>query len=146
MSHLYLDASAVVKRYSYEPGSPRVRTLANPDVGNVVLLSEITLVEVAAALAAKHRAPGGTTQKERDDAIALFLSHCVDEYVLVSVSLTQNHRLLGYDAVQLASALVTNDLLAAAGLLHLTFVAADDDLMVAARLEGLIAENPNVPQ
>jgi hypothetical protein len=48
-----------------------------------------------------------------------------------------------YDAVQLATALVANETLAAAGLPSLTFVAADDDLVAAARAEGLDAENPN---
>jgi uncharacterized protein len=58
--------------------------------------------------------------------------------------LTQNHKLRGYDAVQLATSLVANGVLITAGLSHLTFVAADDDLVVAARAEGLAAENPNL--
>lgn len=60
-----------------------------------------------------------------------------------AVTLTQNHRLRGYDAVQLATALVTNETLVAAGLSGLTFVAADDDLLAAARSEGLTSDNPN---
>jgi hypothetical protein len=58
--------------------------------------------------------------------------------------LTQNHKLRGYDAVQLATDLISNRVLMTAGLSHLTFVAADDDLVVAARAEGLAAENPNL--
>jgi predicted nucleic acid-binding protein len=61
-----------------------------------------------------------------------------------AVSLTQKHKLRGYDAVQLATALVANGVLTTAGLAHLTFVAADDDLVVAARAEGMAAENPNL--
>jgi hypothetical protein len=45
--------------------------------------------------------------------------------------------------VQLAAALLANEPLVAAGLADLTFVAADDDLVAAARAEGLPAENPN---
>jgi hypothetical protein len=46
--------------------------------------------------------------------------------------------LRGYDAVQLAAALA-----AGAVLPDLVFAAADDDLLAAARLEGLAVENPN---
>jgi hypothetical protein len=60
------------------------------------------------------------------------------------VSLTQSHKLRGYDAVQLATALISNGILTATGLSQLTFVAADDDLVAAARAEGLAAENPNL--
>jgi uncharacterized protein len=153
VSHFYLDASAVVKRYSLETGSFWVKALTDPTAGHTIVLGEITLVEVAAALAAKHRAPGGITQQERDNAVALFLSHCDTQYELLAISrsiidravgLTQNHKLRGYDAVQLATALISNRVLITAGLSHLTFVAADDDLVVAARAEGLAAENPNL--
>lgn len=152
MSHFYLDASAVVKRYSPETGSDWVKALADPAAGHTIVLGEITLAEVAAALAAKHRAPGGITQEERDDTLALFLSHCDGEYELIAlsrfiidqaVSLTQNHKLRGYDAVQLATALVVHEALIAASLPGLTFVAADNDLLTAASAEGLDAENPN---
>jgi predicted nucleic acid-binding protein len=89
---------------------------------------------------------------ERDQAVALFLSHCDMEYELATINrfiidraviLTQNNKLRGYDAVQLATALTANAALTAAGLSSLTFVAADDDLVAAARAEGLTAENPN---
>lgn len=152
MSHFYLDASAVVKRYSPETGSDWVKALTDPSAEHAILLGEITLAEVAAALAAKHRVPGGISQKERDDALALFLSHCDAEYELIALSrfiidravnLTQNHKLRGYDAVQLATALTANEALVAASLLGLTFVAADHDLLTAANAEGLDAENPN---
>lgn len=152
MSHFYLDASAVVKRYSPETGSAWVRGLTDPPTGHIIVLGEITLAEVAAALAAKYRAPGGITQEERDDALALFLSHCDTEYELIAlnrfiidraVSLTQNHKLRGYDAVQLATALVANEALTAVGLPGLTFIAADRDLLTAANAEGLDAEDPN---
>ncbi len=152
MSHYYLDASAVVKRYSPETGSTWVKALTDPVSGHTIVLCEITLAEVAAALAAKERAPGSLTRDERDRALALFLSHCDTDYALLSgsrtiidqaVGLTQNHRLRGYDAVQLSTALAANDVLNATELGVLTFVAADDDLVAAARAEGLATENPN---
>jgi len=153
MTRFFMDASAVVKRYSVETGSAWLTALIGPTTGHASILAEITLAEVAAAFAAKHRAPGGITQKERDNALALFLSHCNTEYELVAVnrfiidravSLTQNHKLRGYDAVQLAAALAANDVLVTAGLSQLVLVTADDDLAAAAGAEGLIAENPNL--
>ena len=61
-----------------------------------------------------------------------------------AVDLTQRHRLRGYDAVQLATALAAESSLVAAGLPGLTFVAADADLVAAARAEGLGADDPNL--
>ncbi len=60
-----------------------------------------------------------------------------------AVILTQSHRLRGYDAVQLATTLTTNTQYLAVGLPALTFVTADNDLIIAASDEGLAAENPN---
>ena len=61
MSDYFLDASAAVKRYADEPGSTWIRGITEPQARNTILLAEITLAEVAAALAAKHRAPNGIT-------------------------------------------------------------------------------------
>jgi predicted nucleic acid-binding protein len=152
MSYFFLDSSAVVKRYQKEVGSEGVTALFDKGADHTVILGEITLAEVAAAFAAKHRALNGISRAERDQAVALFLGHCDTEYELAAINrfivdraviLTQNHKLRGYDAVQLATALTANAALAAAGLSSLTFVAADDDLVAAARAEGLAAENPN---
>jgi predicted nucleic acid-binding protein len=152
MSYFYLDASAVVKRYAHEVGSEWVKALTNPVHGNTILSSRLTLAEVAAALAAKQRAPAGLSRQARDRAVNLFLGHCRTEYRLVEVDaltsdlavrLTQDYRLRGYDAMHLATALLVNRLLRGEGMLPLTFVSADDDLLAAARAEGLSAENPN---
>jgi predicted nucleic acid-binding protein len=152
VTNYYLDASAVVKRYNPETGSIWVKELTDPLAGNTVILGEIALAEVAAALAAQHRAQDGITREERDQALALFLSHCETGYELMAisrfiidlaVSLTQNHKLRGYDAVQLATALVANEALTVAGLSRLTFVAADHDLLTAANAEGLATDDPN---
>lgn len=151
MSSFYLDSSAVVKRYLTEIGSAWVRNLTNPAAAHTITLAKITQVEVATALAARHRA-GGISRKERDDAVDLLAEHCEIEYRLTgttrsildrAVALTQRHRLRGYDAVQLATALEVNRSLLRAGLQGLIFVAADADLVSAARGEGLLADDPN---
>ncbi len=152
MSHYYLDSSALMKRYSPEVGSDWIKKLTNPASDNLIFLAEITLAEMAAAIASKHRMPGGITAPARDRVLSLFLSHCAGQYQLLPVDrtiinsavvLTQHHRLRGYDAVQLATALVANQAFTNAGISGLTFVAADNDLLVAAQANGLTTENPN---
>ena len=152
MSYFYLDSSALTKRYLPEKGTTWVRALTDPATGHTVAIAQITRVEVAAALASRHRVPNGLTLVERDNAVGLLLQHCDTEYYIVAweattisraVTLTQNYRLRGYDAVQLATALVMNEALLAAGLHGLTLLSADDDLNAAAQAEGLATENPN---
>lgn len=153
MSTFFLDASAVAKRYLTEQGSRWILGITDNSANNSIVIAEITRIEVAAALAARHRAPKGISQKQRDNAVNLLLYHCHIQYRSVSlnkfaisraVDLTQNYRLRGYDAVQLSLALVTNDALLAAGLNALTFVTADTDLITAAQNEGLMTDNPNL--
>ena len=151
MSVYFLDSSALVKRYRIEAGSAWIKMLMEPTGGHAITICEITLSEVAAAIAAAHRAPGGISRTERDAAVSLFLGHCATRYGLLgvvrstirlAVNLTQSYRLRGCDAIQLAAALNANRDLLAAGLSPLTFVASDEDLLAAARGEGLATENP----
>lgn len=151
MTDYYLDASALVKRYTDEPGSAWIRQITDSSVQHTILLAEITLAEVAAALAAKHRVPGGITQQQRDRALSRFLQDCDEHFLLLpvgrsvierAVELTQHYRLRGYDAVQLATALVTSETLKSQNLSSPIFVAADDDLLAAAQSVNLFIENP----
>ena len=151
MSAYFLDSSALVKRYRTEVGSAWIKRLVEPTAGHTITICEITLSEVAAALAAAHRAPGGISRTEHDQILSLFLGHCATRYGLLgvvrstirlAVNLTQSYRLRGCDAIQLAAALNANRDLLAAGLPPLTFVASDEDLLAAARGEGLATENP----
>ena len=152
MTTFYFDASALVKRYSPEIGTIWVQSLMVTSAGHSVLTAEFTLAEVAAAISAKQRAPRGITLEERDLILACFGLHCQREYHLLpvdrlivdlAVELTKHHRLRGYDAIHLAVALTVNSQLHAWGLQPLIFVAADNDLLKAARAEGLATENPN---
>ena len=122
----------LVKRYTDESGSVWVRQISDPSTQHTILLAEITLAEVSGALAAKHRAPGGITQEQRDRVLSRFLQDCAEHFVLLpvdrAVELTQRHRLRGYDVVQLATALVTTETIQMQNLPSLTFVAADGNL------------------
>lgn len=152
MSNLFFDSSALVKRYLSEVGSTWVNRETGLGNGNLIVVAEVTRVEVAAAIAGRHRATGGVTRDERDASVNLLLEHFNTEYQVAppdavvirdAVGLTQQHRLRGYDAVQLATALIVNLGYLAAGLDPITFVAADNDLLAAAAAEGLAPENPN---
>ena len=61
-----------------------------------------------------------------------------------AIDLTTRHKLRGYDAVHLACALRVNQILLADNLPPLILVAADHDLVEAARAEGLSVEDPNL--
>ena len=151
MSAFYLDTSALVKRYLVETGTVWVRALLDVTTGNTVVISEVTLVEAAAALAARQRG-GFITVEERNSAVDLLLRHADSEYTLAplgrttvdrALALTQRHRLRGYDAVQLATALLIAEAWNAAGLALPTFVSADQDLLEAARAEAIVVDDPN---
>lgn len=151
MTDFYFDASALVKRYADEPGSTWTRQVTDSCTQDTILIAEITLAEVAAALAAKHRAPGGITQQQRDRTLSRFLQDCDEHFLLLpvdravidhAVELTQKHRLRGYDAVQLATAWVTDETLKSQNLSPLVFVASDDDLLTAAKSQNLPVNNP----
>lgn len=151
MSVLFFDSSALVKRYLTELGSAWVTSLLDPLLGHTIIVATITQVESAAALAARHRA-GTITQAERDDLVDLLALHFDTAYQQIAIAepvlsramdLTQRYRLRGYDAVQLAAALVVHAEYLAAGLPGLLLISADNDMNVAASAEGLVAENPH---
>ncbi len=153
MADFYFDSSALVKQYCIERGSSWVVATTARATGNAIILSEITLAEVAAALSAKARSQHGLSLTERDRAFSRFLQDCQSGYILlpvdrgivdVAVTLTLHYPLRGYDAVQLATALSVNADLASAGRPPLTFVSSDQDLLRAAVAEGLPTENPNL--
>lgn len=153
MNFFYLDSSALAKRYLTEIGSTWILAISDPSADNTILTAAITRIEVAAALAARNRAAKGISLVERNNAVNLLTGHCNTEYIMIPVdtlildralTLTQTYRLRGYDAVQLAAALVVSDQYKANDLPDLTFVAADNDLIAAAISEGLNTDNPNL--
>jgi hypothetical protein len=63
--------------------------------------------------------------------------------VTLAHGLLERPPLRAYDAVQLASALASNQALMAAELPSIIFLSADDRLNKAAGAEGLTVDNPN---
>jgi len=151
MSVLFFDSSALVKRYLSEVGSTWMDTLLDPSFGHTIIVAAITQVESAAALAARQRS-GAITQVERDDLVDLLALRFDTQYQQVAITeavlsravgLTQEYRLRGYDAVQLATALVVQQQYLAVGIAGLMLVSSDSDVNAAAQAEGITAENPN---
>jgi predicted nucleic acid-binding protein len=148
---VYLDASALVKRYLAETGSAWVESLCADEANHAIAIARFGLVEATAAFAAKRRGQF-ITDSEYETALADLLRDAGERYRLIAVGLavidsairlTRRQKLRGYDAIHLACALALNAPLIDHGLPLLTFIAADDDLLAAARSEGLAAENPN---
>ena len=151
MTIYFLDSSALVKRYAVETGTAWVSSLCELSNGHTILIANVTIVEVAAALASKRRSQDLTdemyTQVMQDvirDVATTYKVLSVDQRVIaLGVQLTGRQKLRGYDAVQLVVALTVNSALGAHELPPLTFVSADGDLLTAAQNEGLPVENPN---
>jgi predicted nucleic acid-binding protein len=155
MSLYYFDTSALVKYYVTEPGSTWVRQLVDQtyaDTGqpvNTIFITEISLVEVASALAILNRV-GRITRRDRDRAYRNFMNDAwrlfdllslVTADFLTAAGLTQRHPLRAYDAIQLTVALRRNALLTQAKL-ALIFVSGDKQQLTAAEIEGLTVEDP----
>ena len=84
MAFYQMDSSALVKRYLREPGSAFVRSICRPGTQHFVGLVRVTIVEVAGALARKHR-EGDISRQERDAALEMFLVDCRSEYHVLEV-------------------------------------------------------------
>lgn len=147
----YLDTSALVKYYVQESGTPWVMGLCDPAAGHTIATARITQAEAAAAFARKYR-NGDFSERDYTRILKQLADDFLFEFVLVeitaslinlAVSLTQRHKLRGYDAVQLASGLTLNAAVAQTRHAPITFVGADKVLLMAAQDEGLRADNPN---
>ncbi len=143
---VYLDASALVKRYVAEPGTEAVQALLA--IAAVTGTAAITQVEVAAALAKAVRM-GVLPRDEAASALELFQAEWrilerlqVTEPILSRASgLAWEKGLRGYDATHLAAALAWQELLGKAVLMA-TF---DRQLWQAAQAAGLAVWPDTLP-
>src|SRR5215208_7846839 len=155
MAVYFFDTSALVKRYALEDGTKWVQSFTDPAAGNLIYVGRITGAEVIAAIRRKVR--NGETSEVIARAVTRdFRLDFASQYQIIEISdvvvgrammLIENHKLRGYDGVQLAAAMEINDQLLAvgmpiAGVTALTVISADVDLNAAAAAEGLVVENP----
>lgn len=151
MSAFFGDSSALVKRYVSETGSAWLTATIDPKSGNYVFVARITFVEVVSAIARKERgghlsasdAATAKNQFETDYLGGFFTIEITETLIQAAAKLAQKYALRGYEAVQLAAALETENERLALGLSSLTLLSADGDLNAAATAEGLLVENPN---
>jgi uncharacterized protein len=134
----YLDASALVKRYVAEAGSPEVEALIGS--AQVAGTAVVSRAEVAAALAKATRV-GLFTREAAAKALEAFNAdweHLVrlqmgEPLVARAAALAWEHGLRGYDAVHLAAALVWRETLGE----PVTVATYDRELWRGAQASGL---------
>lgn len=108
--NLYLDASALVKRYLSEPGTPEIRrAIEEADVQGTTIISR---AEVSAALAkavrtqtVMHEQARSMFESFRDDWSNYLQVQVTETVIARAERLAWEDGLRGYDAVHLASAL-----------------------------------------
>lgn len=137
---VFLDSSALVKRYADEPQSHLVRDVSEP-----IIVSDLATVEVPAALWRKCRLseiPASAAQSlcrrffadvsASSPSRSAVLIKAGDEVLSSAINLVARHPLRAYDAVQLASALLASHLMGSC-----SFGCFDRRLSTAAAMEGL---------
>ena len=157
---LYLDSSALLKRYVQEPGTDAVNLKVNEGLtaNREILISVVGYAEIFATFARlvrDHLLPkqeGDLLQQSFHDDWMVKLSQVdLTADVLAFVpGLVNNHPLRGADAIHLASALWLRDALRQGksfgpnpGILE--FATSDRQLKTAAALEGLPVFDPQNP-
>lgn len=147
MALYFLDSHIIIKYYYTEPGSTWVRNIVD-DKTNVCLISEIALPVVAAALAQLHENQHFERQFLNDafqrfeDAVAngVFVSQLLTSEILYRAALVAlQHSIKADDALQLASALITQETIRTT----LIFVSRDKRVLDAGVRIGLRTENPS---
>jgi predicted nucleic acid-binding protein len=143
---LYLDASALVKRYVAEAGSAQVgQAIASADLVGTALISR---AEVAAALAKAVRV-GALKPKDALASLQAFRREWLD-FVRMQITegvisradaLAWEHHLRGYDAVQLAAASLWQETLGE----MVTMATFDQPLWTAAEKIGLSTFPEDLP-
>jgi predicted nucleic acid-binding protein len=135
---IYLDTSALIKRFVNEKGSPLVRSLVQQEP--VLATAKIAYAEIFAGLTRKLRegnlakAQYALACRQFDrDWHAYIRVELGDDLLLLARDLIQRHPLRGFDAVHLASALTLKTALGE----DITFAAADGRLLKAAKAENL---------
>lgn len=139
---IYLDTSALIKRFVEEKGSSLVQSMV--DSGEAVATAKIAYAEVFSGLTRKSRA-GDLTKLAYDLACRQFESdwnayirvELNDDVLMLARDLIRRHGLRGFDAIHLASAVSLEQAIGE----EVTFAAADRRLLRAAAAEGLKAVN-----
>ncbi|MBI5668285.1 MAG: type II toxin-antitoxin system VapC family toxin [Chloroflexi bacterium] len=147
MTVFFVDTSALAKRYVVEAGSTWVQSWTEPAAGHIIVICDITPVEMFSLLIRRQNERTLTAEsvaRLQTD----FLVHVENDYLVVELDsdlcvqardLVHRHRIRALNAIQLASAIRGVQTLQES--IH--FVSADENLLRAAASEGFITDNPN---
>jgi uncharacterized protein len=147
----FLDSSALLKRYISETGSSWIQSLTAESADHLVIVAQITWVEIHSALARRQR-EGSLNADQVNQILQAFRYEFDTQYQKIGLlpavmemagQLVIRHPLRAYDAVQLASALCIMPEVSQVDTDTFTFLTADNRLLAAAQAENLISDNPN---
>ena len=140
---IYLDTSALVKRYVSERGSGIIHSFFEKEESKVT--AKVAYAEALAAFSRRRR-EGYITEKDYVSLCQRFESEW-EAYIVVELSdevlkatrrLIDNYPLRGFDAIHLASALLIKNRVKEG----ITFTCSDKNLLDAAEKENLNTVNP----
>jgi uncharacterized protein len=143
---LFVDTSALAKRYIGEVGSNWIRQQVRPSAQNRIIVADLLRVEML-SLFARHRRlnsiPANTVFSIRNTFLKHYRSQYwviqIDRSILLSAArLVDKYPLRTLDAIQLACALRAIGTVSQT----ITFISADNNLLTAAASEGFITDNP----
>jgi hypothetical protein len=149
MSNLFLDTSALAKRYMSEKGTIWIRQQTASSADNTLFIAQITPVELYSAISRQYHS-GEIKLSHLKAFRRLIIRHIQNQYLVLSLdvsiieqalTLQESYRLRAYDAIQLASALKLEQRLKTTGR-SLTFLTADVRLLTSAHSAGLSTDNP----
>ncbi|MGA8488859.1 MAG: type II toxin-antitoxin system VapC family toxin [Terriglobales bacterium] len=147
MALYYLETSALVKLYVYEPGTERLVGLTASAAGNRFAIFSLAQAEFRSAIRRQQRG-GEISGSEADALIESFREHLEGRFIVqpfteslldVALVLIDGYPLKGYDAMQLAGYLMLRSI---SGAEEPIFVCADRALLAAARNEGCPVLDP----
>src|SRR5262245_4806186 len=133
MAYYFFDSSALVKYYVSETGTQWTQGIIDAQPPNEISIAHVTGAEIVAAISRRVRR-GLTTVTDGAKAIGVFNTHFQTKYHVVIVtlevveramSLAEKYALRGYDAIQLATALIVEEEMMADGFGPLTLISAD---------------------
>lgn len=143
---IYLDSSALIKKYVVEKGTPEIRRFFSS--GEVLWTSKVSQAEVWSAFARRRRGGDLTATQYRTiaksferDWRAFAVVELSDEVMAMIRKLVERYPLRAFDAIQLASAIWAKRNLGE----PVVFVGADASLLKAAEATALRVVNPEQP-
>jgi predicted nucleic acid-binding protein len=135
---LYMDTSALLKKYFKEPGSDEV--IWGWKNADAIVISSVAYAETVASIYRKKREVGGKGEmlvgalsSFKKDWKSLIRVEVNDDLNQTIDRIVASHPLRGFDAIHLASALMTHENLPE----DFYFVCFDLRLLAAAQMEGL---------